>query len=262
MERSMTTVLESDSGYENLLPLLAELSSYEAADPQREELRQYIIERSLPLADHIARRFSRRGEPNDDLVQVARVGLIRAVDRFDVSVGAEFLSFAVPTIMGEVRRHFRDHTWAMRVPRTMQETFLRVRTAVENLSQELGHAPTPKEIATELGEDVDNVVEALMAGNAYQLSSLDGAGSDLETTSDPTETFGEVDPGYEYVEQYLTVKPLLAALPDREREVLVMRFFDAMTQTQIAHRIGVSQMQVSRILSRTLGLLREQSGVL
>ena len=234
--------------------------------------RDRIVERCLPLADHIARRFDGRGEPRDDLVQVARVGLVNAVIRFDVDAGSDFVSFAVPTIMGEVRRHFRDNSWSVKVPRRLKELHLRLGTATAELSQRLGRAPTASELAEELEMDRDEVVEGLVAGSSYNTLSIDsGSGGDDEAPA-IADTLGDVDLALDQIEQAGGVgrvaagqienrealRPLLESLSERERTVLVLRFFENMTQTQIAERVGVSQMHVSRLLARALARLRDQ----
>jgi RNA polymerase sigma-B factor len=221
--------------------------------------RDKIVERCLPLADHIARRFEGRGEPRDDLVQVARVGLVNAVVRFDVEAGSDFVSFAVPTIMGEVRRHFRDNSWSVKVPRRLKELHLRLGTATAELSQRLGRAPTATELAAELDMERDEVVEGLVAGSSYNTLSIDtGGGSDDDDTRAIADTLGDVDAGLDRIEDREALRPLLEALPERERMVLVLRFFESMTQTQIADRVGISQMHVSRLLAKSLARLRDQ----
>ncbi|MET8650805.1 RNA polymerase sigma factor SigF [Nocardia aurea] len=247
--------------YDDIEPWFEKLASLDADDPHRSALRTQIVERCLPLAEHIARKFSGRGEEFDDLLQVARLGLVQAVDRFDVSRGATFLSFAVPTVMGSVRRHFRDGTWALRVPRRAKEVQALVRPAIESLSQRLGRMPTAREIAAELDLDIVEVTQAIMAANAYQTNSLDAVAGPSEEQSRPSiaDTLGVEEPSYRLLEDALAVRPLLAALPERERRILVMRFFENKTQAEIADRLGVSQMQVSRILTRTLRKLREQA---
>ncbi|MFL0242947.1 MULTISPECIES: SigB/SigF/SigG family RNA polymerase sigma factor [Mycobacteriaceae] len=221
--------------------------------------RDAIIERCLPLADHIARRFEGKGEARDDLLQVARIGLINAVKRFDVEMGSDFASFAVPTIMGEVRRHFRDNSWSVKVPRRMKELHLQIGTASAEMSQRLGRAPTASELATELGIDRDEVLDGLMAGSSYKTTSIDGtAGSGSDERPSLAETLGDVDPGLEKVEYREALRPLLEELPERERTVLVLRFFESMTQSQIAAKVGISQMHVSRLLAKTLAQLREK----
>jgi RNA polymerase sigma-B factor len=221
--------------------------------------RDKIVERCLPLADHIARRFEGRGEPRDDLVQVARVGLVNAVVRFDVEAGSDFVSFAVPTIMGEVRRHFRDNSWSVKVPRRLKELHLRLGTATAELSQRLGRAPTATELAAELDMERDEVVEGLVAGSSYNTLSIDtGGGSGDDDTRAIADTLGDVDAGLDRIEDREALRPLLEALPERERMVLVLRFFESMTQTQIADRVGISQMHVSRLLAKSLARLRDQ----
>lgn len=230
--------------------------------PERRALRDALITRCLPLAEHIARRFEGRGESFDDLVQVARLGLVNAVDRFDVERGSDFVAFAVPTIMGEVRRHFRDAGWAVRVPRRMKELHLLLGKAVAELSQRLGRAPTVHELATELDLDPEDVAEGLLAGNAYQAVSVDGASTQRSEDTPLLESLGEYDTAMENVENHEALRPLLAALPERERTILMLRFFGNMTQTQIAARVGISQMHVSRLLTKILAELREQLGEL
>ncbi|WP_267470518.1 RNA polymerase sigma factor SigF [Nocardia abscessus] len=257
-----TETLEAASavpGYDDVGLLFEQLASSEAGTARHTALRAELISRCIPLADHIARKFSGRGEPFDDLTQVARVGLVHAVDRFDVERGSNFLSFAVPTIMGEVRRYFRDNTWAMRVPRRVKETHLRIGAAIDSLSQTLGRSPTAKEIAAELDVDPDEVTQAVIAGNAYQPSSIDAATLGRDTDASLLDTLGEEESQFDRVEEYVAIRPLLAGLPERERRILTMRFFESMTQTQIAQQMGISQMHVSRILAKTLARLREQS---
>ncbi|MGV9664540.1 RNA polymerase sigma factor SigF [Nocardia niigatensis] len=248
--------------YDDIEPLLKQLAvAVETGAPDRNALREEAIDRCLPLADHIARKFSGRGEAFEDLLQVARLGLVQSIDRFDVSRGSRFLSFAVPTIMGEVRRYFRDSTWAVRVPRRVKETQVRLGVAIEALAQRLGRMPKARELAAELEVDEGELTQALLAANAYQSSSLEAACPDDGENAPLAmlDALGAEETGYEHVDQLLAVRPLIAELPDRERRVLTMRFFESMTQNQIAERLGVSQMQVSRILSKTLARLREDS---
>jgi RNA polymerase sigma-B factor len=220
--------------------------------------RDRIIARCLPLADHIARRFRNRGEPLEDLVQVARVGLVNAVNRFDVGEHTDFLAYAVPTITGEVRRHFRDHGWAVKVPRRLKDLHLQLNKAREELSHRSGRAPTPTEIAEHLGIDREEVVQAIVAGSGYSTLSTDLAPSSDDDYRSVANTFGQVDDRLEKVLDIETVRPLLAALPERQQVILRMRFFEDMSQTQIAEAIGVSQMHVSRLLARSLATLRKQ----
>lgn len=220
--------------------------------------RERIIRRCMPMADHVALHFDRRGEALDDLVQVARVGLLNAVERFDPTRGSSFVAFAIPTMMGEVRRHFRDHAWTMHVPRRIRDLHVQITRATSSLVQELGHAPTPSELADYLGADREQVVECLISADAYQLRSLDAPiGSDGVRPRMVADIVGEVDERIDYVTDREAIRPLLAALCDRDRDVLQMRFFDSMTQSQIAEKIGTSQMQVSRILTRILADMRK-----
>jgi RNA polymerase sigma-B factor len=232
-------------------PLLVELAGLHEHDPRRPGLRRRVVESQLPLVHHLAQRFRGRGEPYDDLVQVGTIGLLNAVDRFDPDRGS-FTGFAVPTILGEIRRHFRDRGWAMRVPRRLQELGRRVSSAREELTHTLGRSPTVQELAAHLQEDVDLVLEALDCSSVYTMVPL---------PSVPEETgqrrLGAVDDSLELVEDRATLRPLLAQLPARERTILALRFIRGMSQSQIAIEVGVSQMHVSRLLTRSLSILRE-----
>lgn len=243
--------------YSHLLETFRELATLSERDPRREELRDRLVTEHMPLAEHIAHRFRHRGEPVDDLEQVAKVGLIHAVDRFDPERGSDFLSFAVPTITGEVRKHFRDTGWAMRVPRRMKELHLTINTASTELSQRNGRAPTARELAAHLGIDVAEVREALRAGSAYHTTPLEPFGQSSEETG-VSDVVGYEDSELEKVVDRESLAPLLRELGDRERRILLLRFFGNMTQTEIAQRVGVSQMQVSRLLTRILKQLRER----
>ncbi|WP_234793545.1 RNA polymerase sigma factor SigF [Mycolicibacterium porcinum] len=238
--------------------MFRELSGLSEDSPARERQRERIVERCLPLADHIARRFDGRGEPREDLVQVARVGLVNAINRFDVEAGSDFVSFAVPTIMGEVRRHFRDNSWSVKVPRRLKELHLRLGAATAELSQRLGRAPTASELAEELDMDREEVIEGLVAGSSYNTLSIDSGGGGDEEAPAIVDTLGDLDAGLDRIDNRETLRPLLAQLPERERTVLLLRFFESMTQTQIAERVGVSQMHVSRLLAKSLARLRDQ----
>jgi RNA polymerase sigma-B factor len=202
----------------------------------------------------MARKFADRGEPLDDLIQVGTIGLIKAIDRFEISKGFEFSTFATPTIVGEIKRHFRDKTWAVRVPRRLQELGASVTKATTELTQKLDRSPTPKEIAKHLGITVDDVAEALESNAAYSTVSLDVTS---ETSTSIGETFGALDEALEGVEYRESLKPLLSQLDDREKRILQMRFFDNLSQSQIATELGISQMHVSRILNKVLTHLRE-----
>lgn len=242
---------------ERTAPLFAELATLDKDDPRRERLREVLVEEHLPLVRHFARRFSNRGEPFDDLLQVGTLGLIAAIDRFDPSRGVEFLSFAVPTITGEIKRHFRDQGWSVRVPRRLQELHLSLNAAVGELAQKNGRAPTPSELAEHLGIPRAEVLEGLAVANAYRSSSLDERLSGEDDSPTLAATLGEEDAALEGVEYRESLQPLLATIPARERRILILRFFGNMTQSQIAADIGISQMHVSRLLSQTLAKLRE-----
>ena len=248
----------SSSEYADVPDLFRKLATLEDGSAAFQRQRDSIVNRCLPLADHIARRFDGRGEPHDDLVQVARVGLVNAVIRFNVEAGSDFVSFAVPTIMGEVRRHFRDNSWSVKVPRRLKELHLQLGAATAELSQRLGRAPTPTELAELLDMDRDEVVEGLVAGSSYNTLSIDSGGSGNEDAPAIADTLGDVDATLDQIENREALRPLLDSLPDRERAVVVLRFFESLTQTQIAERIGVSQMHVSRLLARALTRLRDQ----
>ncbi|BCK56099.1 SigB/SigF/SigG family RNA polymerase sigma factor [Nocardia wallacei] len=245
--------------YDGIDSALHELAALAPDAERRTVLRDDIVRRCLPLADHIARRYSGRGESYDDLYQVASVGLVLAVDRFDPARGQSFLAFAVPTMMGEVRRHFRDHTWALRVPRRIKEIQQRTGPAIEALSQRLGRAPRAVELAIELGVDLNETVQALLATNAYRTDSLQHPGDGSDDSAVPVvETIGADDPKYLLTEQALTAGPLLDDLPDERKRLLYLRFFRGQTQSEIARQFGVSQMQISRLLTQTLSGLHRQ----
>jgi RNA polymerase sigma-B factor len=244
--------------YDDVNVMLRHLATFTVGSSQWRRHREAIVVRCLPLAEHIARRFVNRGIEFDDLLQVARVGLLGALNRFDLDNGDDFLSFAVPTMMGEVRRHFRDRGWAVRVPRRLKDLNLRASSKISEMSQSIGRAPTATELADELDIDREEVVQLLIARDCYSLRSLDAQqrhDGDPETLG---ATFGAVDAGYDQVLNREVLRDMIAELDERERTVLCMRFFETMTQSQIAERIGISQMHVSRILSRTLQRLRTQ----
>jgi RNA polymerase sigma-B factor len=219
--------------------------------------RDQLVERFLPLARQLARRYQRAGEPLDDLLQVASLGLIKAIDRFDPDREIAFSSYAVPTILGEIKRYFRDRTWAVRVPRDLQELTLRVDRAVGELSEELRRQPSVAEIARAVGSEAEEVLEALQAGGAYRAISFDaprtGGDEDVATVGD---SVGVDEDGFDRAEERATIKQLMATVTPREREVLRMRFEDDMTQAEIGAVIGVSQMQVSRVIRQALVRLR------
>jgi RNA polymerase sigma-B factor len=226
----------------------------ELRDSDDPGIRDTLIESHLGLVEYLARRFAGRGEPLDDLIQVATIGLVKAVDRFDPERGVEFSTYATPTIVGELKRHFRDKGWAVRVPRRLQELNLRLGGVINQLSQELRHSPTVAEIAKAAGATEDEVLEALDSAHAYSLISLD-AGSSEEGLSYHEQIGGE-DEALEALEDRVSVAPLLRKLPQRERHMLHLRFFKGLTQSQIADELGISQMHVSRLLAKTLATLR------
>jgi RNA polymerase sigma-B factor len=219
--------------------------------------RDAIVERFLPLARQLARRYQRPEEPFDDLFQVACLGLVKAIDRFDLSRDVAFSSYAVPTILGEIKRYFRDRTWAVRVPRDLQELALRVDRKVTELSTDLRRQPTVSEIAEAVGIDEEQVLEALEASGAYRATSLSTPrGNEDEAGETLGDTIGTSEDGFGLAEHRATLDRLLAALPPREREVLRLRFHEDYTQAEIGEVIGVSQMQVSRIIRQSLARLR------
>jgi RNA polymerase sigma-B factor len=252
---------ERSTAYDCTAPLLASLTRQDSMPSDRTTLRADLVVAFLPVVTHIAARYSGRGEPTEDLRQVGTVGLMGALDRFvpppDATdlVGA-FLAFAVPTVTGEIRRHFRDRTWSMRVPRRLKDLQSSINGAVGPLSQELGRAPRPSEIAARLGIATEEVVEGLDAQQAYRSTSLDELVSGADTAL--TDTLGVADAELDKVEYRQTLAPLLDELPERERTILVLRFFGNMTQTQIANRVGISQMHVSRLLAQTVAQLRRR----
>jgi RNA polymerase sigma-B factor len=225
--------------------------------PERHVARDALVHMHLPLVEHLARRFRNRGEPYDDLVQVATIGLIKSIDRFDTERGVEFSTYATPTIVGEIKRHFRDKGWAVRVPRRLQELRLQLTTATGELSQLHGRSPTVHELAEHLNLSEDEVLEGLESANAYSTLSLDAPEQDDDDSLAVADTLGCEDEELEGVEYRESLKPLLEQLPPREKKILLLRFFGGMTQSQIAVEIGISQMHVSRLLSRTLAQLRE-----
>jgi RNA polymerase sigma-B factor len=220
--------------------------------------RAALVERFLPLARQLARRYRRGGEPLEDLEQVASLGLLKAIDRFDPARPTAFSSFAVPTILGELKRHFRDHGWAVRVPRELQELAMRMEPESEELARELGRSATPEEIARRVGVTTEQVLEAREAAGAYRAASLDQPQHEREDAGEPyAATVGAEDPGYRRAEDAATADRLMDVLTDRERAVLHLRFREDLTQSEIGRRIGVSQMHVSRLVRDALARLHE-----
>ncbi len=237
--------------------LFGELAATSDDDPRHRQVRDQLVEMHLPLVEYLARRFRNRGEPFDDLVQVATIGLIKSIDRFDLERGVEFSTYATPTIVGEVKRHFRDKGWAIRVPRRLQELKLALTKASSELSQRNGRAPTVAELAAHLELTEDEVLEGLESSNAYSAISLDAPDLGDDDSSAMSDTLGMTDQALEGVEYRESLKPLLEQLPPREKRILLLRFFANMTQSQIAAELGISQMHVSRLITRTLAQLRE-----
>jgi RNA polymerase sigma-B factor len=220
--------------------------------------REQLVERFLPLARQLARRYQHGGEHLDDLVQVASLGLLKAIDRFDPARETAFSSFAVPTILGELKRHFRDKGWSVRVPRDLQELAVRVDRVTDELSRELGRAPSVAETAERIGTTAEQVLEAREASAAYRAVSLDRSrDEDEEGDSGMAEHFGIEDPGFRVAEDAATVERLMRVLSDREREVLRLRFAEDLTQSEIGARVGVSQMHVSRLIRHAVAQLRD-----
>jgi RNA polymerase sigma-B factor len=222
-------------------------------------LRDELVEAHVPLAQYLARRFAHRGETHDDLLQVALLGLLKAVERFEPDRGLQFSTFATPTIVGELKRHFRDRGWAMRVPRRVQELHLQLSRAVGVMSQSQGRSPTPKEVADYLGVSEEEVLEAMEAGGMYRLASLDAPAPSSEDGGDLLGMVGSDDPELEQVEHADELAMLLDVLPEREQTIVYMRFFKGLTQSEIAARIGISQMHVSRLLARSLEQVRQEA---
>ena len=219
--------------------------------------REALVQRFLPLARQLARRYQRGSEPLDDLVQVASLGLLKAIDRFEPDRETAFSSFAVPTIVGELKRHFRDKGWSVRVPRDLQELAVRVERVADELARGLGRAPTPAEIGEECGVPAERVLEAREAAGAYRAVSLDRPRDDDEESDGLGDAMGAEDPGFGLAEDAATVQRLMTVLSERERQVLRLRFQEDLTQSEIGARIGVSQMHVSRLIRQAVGRLRE-----
>ncbi len=238
--------------------LFAELTDPGTTPDRHSRLRDDLVRLHLPLVEHLTRRFLNRGEPYDDLLQVGTIGLIKAIDRFDTERGVEFSTYATPTIVGEIKRHFRDKGWAIRVPRRLQELRISISGATAELTQDLGRSPTVSEIARKVGVSDEEVIEGLESANAYATLSLDAHDSAEDSALSMLDTLGEDDEALEHVENRESIKPLLESLDPREKHILTLRFFRGMTQSQIATEIGVSQMHVSRLLNKTLATLRER----
>jgi RNA polymerase sigma-B factor len=221
--------------------------------------REKLIEQYMPLVRSLARRYSYRGEQLEDLVQIGAIGLIKAIDRFDVSRGVELTTYATPNIIGEIKRHFRDKGWSVRVPRGLQELNVQLARLVEQLTVQLGRSPTIPELAAAAGVQEEEVLEALESGRAYSSVSLSAAGGgDDDDELDPLESLGEEEHEYQVSEDRVVLEPGFRVLDERERTILHLRFFKGLTQSQIAQQIGISQMHVSRLIRRSLDKIRAE----
>ncbi|MFC0509234.1 SigB/SigF/SigG family RNA polymerase sigma factor [Micromonospora costi] len=238
--------------------LLHAMAALPANHPSRPALRDKAIEAWLPLANHLAHRYSGRGEPTDDLAQTAAVGLIKAIDKFDPARGVDFAGYAIPTIIGELKRHFRDRTWDIRVPRRLQELRLAISDANSSLLQTLGRSPTVADIAAHLKITEEEVLEGLEGARAYNAVSLSTPTGDGDRATELGDMLGGEDGEFELAELRVALGPALATLDEREQKILTLRFYGNLTQSQIAEQIGVSQMHVSRLLARALTKLRGQ----
>jgi RNA polymerase sigma-B factor len=223
------------------------------------QARDELIERYMSLVRSLARRYAHRGEQLDDLVQIGAIGLIKAIDRFDLERGVELTTYATPNIIGEIKRHFRDKGWSVRVPRGLQELNVQISKLVEQLTVQLSRSPTIAELAEAAGVEEEDVLEALESGRAYSSVSLSpGSGSDEEGELDPLESLGDLEHEYEISEDRAVLAPGFKVLDQRERKILHLRFFSGLTQSQIADEIGISQMHVSRLIRRSLEKIREE----
>ena len=224
------------------------------------QAREQLIEQYMSLVRSLARRYSYRGEQLEDLVQIGAIGLIKAIDRFDLNRGVELTTYATPNIIGEIKRHFRDKGWSVRVPRGLQELNVQLSRLMEQLTVQLGRSPTIPELAKASGSTEEEVLEALESGRAYSSLSLSsgGGGGDGEDDLDPLESIGTEEHQYEVSEDRAVLAPGFKALDDRERKILQLRFFDGLTQSQIAQQVGISQMHVSRLIRRSLEKIREE----
>ncbi len=239
--------------------LLHAMAAMPAAHPSRPALRERAIEAWLPLARHLANRYAGRGEPADDLMQTAVVGLIKAVDKFDPAFGTDFAGYAIPTVIGEIKRHFRDRTWAIRVPRRLQELRLAITAANNTLTHTLGRSPTVTDVAEHLEITEEEVLEGLEGARAYNATSL-STPMGTDGTTELADTLGGEDEEYALTEARLALGPALASLDERERRILTLRFYGNLTQTEIAEQVGISQMHVSRLITRALAKLRGKLG--
>ncbi|AKH86692.1 RNA polymerase sigma factor [Streptomyces sp. CNQ-509] len=237
--------------------LFDRLGTLEEGTHEYSYVRNTLIELNLALVKFAASRFRSRSEPMEDIIQVGTIGLIKAIDRFEPARGVEFPTFAMPTIIGEIKRFFRDTSWSVRVPRRLQELRLDLAKAGDELAQQLDRAPTVDELAERLAIGRDEVVEGMAASNAYTASSLDAQPEEDDSESTLADRIGYEDHGLEGIEYVESLKPLIAELTPRDRKILSLRFVANMTQSEIGEELGISQMHVSRLLSRTLVRLRK-----
>jgi RNA polymerase sigma-B factor len=237
--------------------LFKRLETLEEGTHEYSYVRNTLVELNLALVKFAASRFRSRSEPMEDIIQVGTIGLIKAIDRFELSRGVEFPTFAMPTIVGEIKRFFRDTSWSVRVPRRLQELRLDLAKAGDELAQKLDRSPTVAELAAKLGISEAEVVEGMSASNAYTASSLDAQPDEDDSEGALTDRIGYEDRGLEGIENLESLKPLIAQLPARDRRILSLRFVGNMTQSEIGEELGISQMHVSRLLSRTLAKLRK-----
>lgn len=238
--------------------LLQELALLEPGDRRREEIRAQLVEMHTPIVRHIAGRYARRGEALEDIEQAAMLGLVKAINRYDPDVGRGFLAYAAPTVTGEVKRHFRDRTWSMRMPRPLQELRLALRDARQEFIREHGRPPTVTEVAELLGVTEEEAIEVIGATEAYRPVSLDSPVSDEDGGATLGDLIGGDDPELELIVERNALRPMLARLPERERTILIYRFFGNKTQTEIAELMDISQMHVSRLITRSLAALKRK----
>lgn len=229
----------------------------ESGEEERAKYRERLVSQHIGLVEFLARRFRNRGEPVEDLIQVGTIGLLKAIERFDLERGVEFSTYATPTIVGELKRHFRDKGWAVRVPRRLQELHLELTKTVGHLAHDLGRSPTVEEIAKAAGITQEEVLEGLEIAQAYNFTSLDAPIDSQEGSTSFAEQLGSEDEQLENLEYRASLAPEMAKLPEREQKIVYLRFYKGLTQSEIASRLGISQMHVSRLLTRTLAQLRE-----
>jgi len=261
MSQTTTPPVPSKAGADldvSIATTLQMMAALPADSPIRSRLRDDVICACLPVVRRLAARFQGRGESLEDLVQIATIGLIKSVDRFDIGRGTQFLAYATPTMIGEIKRHFRDKGWSVKVSRPMQDLSLEINRIMPDLTQRLGRTPMIADIAEHLGVRCEDVIRGLDCGQAYSARSLSTPVGGVDGDMSLADTLGGEDPAMESVADRTTLRVLLTDVPERERQILALRFFDNLTQNEIADRIGVSQMHVSRLLTRTLTDLRER----